>query len=481
MRIFTDFHSFDRSLKTISVSDGIICGINKNPIDFPYAETVSLGGRFLVPGFIDSHTHFLHTALEDGYADLSSAMDPFEAASILKESGRQRGRGYDSSKGVLSKRHLDYVSENEPVFAVMMDYHSISCNSEALKMLDVPLHIRNSDTADGVFREKAYMWISERLSEINTDEDRELAFRTAEKKAFSQGVVSVHALEGGKGWGMEDADFMLKKEMNPDGGIGITLYPQTVDISWAKERNLKRIGGCLLIDGTIGNRTAALIEPYCDSDTFGELYFSESALLSFVERAFREGMQTAFHAIGDRASMLVASVYSKALKRNPGVYRPRIEHCEVFSEDVCRICSENSILVAVQPVFERIWGKSMYRSRLENRRTNCYRTMLDNGIRLAGGSDYGVTEISPLKGIAAAVKREDGEGISIDEAFRMFSSDAAYFSFEENKKGSVRIGALGDFAVLSEEPSYVNIDDIFVLKTFKSGELKFSSDSSCIK
>lgn len=469
--IFEGFETLDGEVYSIGVSGERIALVNCNSADYPGAEVVDLEGRFLSPGFIDVHTHFLHCALEREYADLSAASGAVEAAEILASSGSRIGRDYDDSMWSerLSSAAFDLVQPSAPLFAISRDRHSAVASSEALRMIAPPAKLRVGK--DGVFTGAAYLWLLTRLSSSRSDSEREEAFRRIEAAAFEAGVTTVHALEGGAGWGMEDAEFMLSKERS-ETGIGVVLYPQTTDLSWALERGMKRIGGCILLDGTIGGRTAALRSDYSDRPgERGRLYFSRRALLSFVDRAVRRGMQTAFHAIGDAAVDMIASVYDEVSKRH-GLTdaRLRIEHCELLSEGAAEKIAGNGVFVSVQPAFPYLWEDGLYRRRLGNRRTNAYRTMKNAGIVLGGGSDFGVTDICPLFGINAAMNRPCiGERLGAAESIGLFTGDAARFSFGEGEIGCLSVGASADFAVLSGNPAREPVEGIRVAMTIKRG------------
>ena len=482
MKIFINFDSIDEKLNTVSFANGKICGINKNPLDFPFAEIIDLKGHFLSCGFIDSHTHFLHSALEKSYTNLNHSKNNEDLIELMRKSAKNIGYGYDSScwSKEPNKNILNEISKTEPIFTIRKDYHSGIANDIAIKKINIPKELQNKETENGIFKGRAFIYLSRTISSQFTDSDREDAFLREEKVAFSKGVTTVHALEGGDGWGYDDIEFMIKKEQDKNNNhLNIILYPQTVNINWVKERNLKRIGGCLLLDGSFGSHTASLLNPYSDApQKTGELYFSDRALMSFIERSHKSNLQTAFHAIGDKATKQLADIYDKILTKYPSKNsRHRIEHCELATDETLKKFSKNNIFVSVQPVFEYFWGENMYRKRLGNRITNRYRDMIDLGLNLAGGSDFNVTEINPILGIHSAVNHPiPSQRISVKQAYYMFTKNASFLSYDENNIGSIDIGKNADFVILSDNLLKIEkskIKDIKVMSTYRNGSKVF--------
>ncbi len=485
MKIFVNFDSDNKDIRSIAVENGIIRRFNINPELYSNCETINLNRCFLSPGFIDIHTHFLHSALELDGTDLKKVENIDDIIAIMRTEGKNKGYGYDDGLWKIKPNRyaLDVISKTEPIFIVRADRHSIIVNSYALGLLKIPENLKNKYTENGIFQDKSLIWINKKIFETYTESDRQRAFETAEKLAFKNGITTVHALEGGDGWGMEDPEFMLKKEKEgaSESILGIILYPQTVNINWVKERGLKRIGGCILLDGSIGGSTAALSEPYCDDPSNnGKLYFSDKALFSLVKRAHLAELQMSFHAIGDRAVEQISRIYNEILTKYPNENsRHRIEHCELLSQKSLNLIYKNKIYLSVQPIFEYLWGDELYKVRLGNRKTNVYKTMLEKGIVLGGGSDFNVTDMNPILGIHAAVNRLDSDQkLTKKEAFDLFTANAAKFSFGENKIGTLKEGSYADFAVLSSNPYKCpdeKIKNLTIQATYKKGILKYSN------
>jgi len=247
---------------------------------------------------------------------------------------------------------------------------------------------------------------------------------------------------------------------------------------------LPRIGGCISVDGAFESHTAALFEPYEDEpDNYGILNFTQEQISGFVLEAHQAGLQAAFHCEADRAVEQVLHGYERALRVFPRKdHRHRIEHFELPTESQMERAARAGILAAMQPSFlpafffrdglER-YERFLGRARLK--RIHPYRTMLSYGVLMAGGSDSPVTQIDPLSGIeAAATHPHADERLTVPEAIKMFTINAAKFAFEEDQKGSIEPGKAADLVVLSEDPFAVDperIGKISVLMTLVDGKM----------
>jgi predicted amidohydrolase YtcJ len=452
------------------------------------ARIFDLEGSLVSAGFIDTHTHFLHTGLHLNMIPLFDCLEMESLLERLREESRgQTGwiKGYGFDESLFKERRrpgrsdLDRLETSRPVVIFRRDYHSCVVNSALLKSLEIPAGIASEETEKGYFRGRANDWIRQFISTRIGDEERLEAMKRATERAFSRGITTLCALEGGTLFGMEDLDFMVSAL--PSWPLRIVLYPQITDLGWVKSHGLPRVGGCLLVDGSFGSSTAALTGPYeGDPCNRGVLYFEDQALEAFVDSAHREGLQLSFHAIGDRAIAQLVRAYEKALTRNPRhAHRHRIEHCELPApEDIERI-ERLGLTLAVQPAFEYLWGGEgkMYHQRLGSERiwqTNPLREFTSRNILVAGGSDSDVTPLDPLLGVEAAVTHPNStQRLSREKALALFTEDAARICFLEQDVGSLSPGKAADFVILSGDPHRVHensIKDIEVYATFAGGE-----------
>jgi predicted amidohydrolase YtcJ len=229
--------------------------------------------------------------------------------------------------------------------------------------------------------------------------------------------------------------------------------------------------GCvkMLVDGSLGGRTAALKEPYADDPTNkGLLLYHEEELRQLVSKAHDSGYQLAIHAIGDHAIELALDAIEEAQKKTPRKNRRhRIEHASILSPEQIKRMAEMRVIASVQPAFvtSDFWAKD----RLGKSREKWiypFKTLFKRLVASAG-SDCPVEHLDPLQGMWAAVTRAGflpAERLSVEEALQMYTVNAAYASFEENEKGSISEGMLADLIVLSEDPFKVSPEKLGSIK-----------------
>jgi predicted amidohydrolase YtcJ len=460
-------------------------------------DILDLAGATVVPGFIDTHTHFLHTGLHMTMISLIDCRSIEDIRECLSRGSREnsdwlKGFGFDESIFVDRKRpsrhDLDHVDRKRPIVIFRRDYHSCIVNSVALASLTVPSELDSPETQEGLFAGRANDWIRQVLSAGTSFDERHHALMAATDLALSKGITTVHALEGGSLFGTDDLEFYLGLEgSNP---LNIVLYPQVMDVAWVREKGLPRIGGCLLIDGSFGSRTAALSEPYSDcGDSRGILYFRDDELLAFMEEAHLADLQLSFHAIGDRAIHQLVEAYDRILTKHPKRdHRHRIEHCELPSERDMESIARLGVALAVQPAFEYLWGGSekMYFSRLGERagRTNPLGELKSLGILMGGGSDSDVTPMDPLRGISSALWHPTAAfRLQPQDALELYTKEAARLSFQENDIGRLAPGMYADLAVLSGSPFDSRPEECTgceILMTFIRGECVYNKKEGCL-
>jgi predicted amidohydrolase YtcJ len=246
-----------------------------------------------------------------------------------------------------------------------------------------------------------------------------------------------------------------------------------------------RLGGLkVFIDGSLGAQTAALSKPYTDKpDSHGLLLFNEAEYKFLLETANELGLQVSTHAIGNRGIDLVIRSHEKTSKAE-GVRKLRhnIIHAEQLSPSLIERVKQLDMLLLQQPNFVHRWGLpgGMYDIRLGPERAeqlNNFRRILDAGIKVAFGSDC--MPMDPMYGVYSATSHPNpAVRITIEEAIRLYTADAAYASFEENVKGTLEVGKFADFIILSENPLQVKSEDlknVKVLETYVGGQCVFSS------
>ncbi|MFO8060461.1 MAG: amidohydrolase [Bacillota bacterium] len=467
-------------------------------------EVVNLRGLAVLPGFIDTHVHFVSTGMRlhhmvdlTGLHSLPDLLQLIGGEAGEKEPGEWiLGWGFDhfalEERRYPTIEELDRAAPHNPVFLRRRDGHSSILNSAGLDTLNLSpetggFNVDARGRPTGVLQATANSTANGKMQKMmEAPEMGRQACAAAAREAASVGITTLHALTGGNPDGPEGRAMELAEKSLP---VRLVKYFQTTDVAAVLEAGLPRIGGCILIDGSIGSQTAALMEPYSDDPgTRGVLYFEQGELDEFIRTAHTAGLQVAVHAIGDRAIEQALSAY-EAVLNDPAVpprdHRHRIEHFLIPTADQMRRARALGITPAMQPAFEHFWGgaQGLYAQRLGDRvaRTNPLRALFDLGINVGGGSDSLVTPMNPLLGIHSAVNHPNPEHrLSPEEAVRLFTVNAAYQAFEEADKGSICRGRLADLVLLSADPTSappVQIRDIEVVATINGGRFVYGGDS----
>jgi predicted amidohydrolase YtcJ len=383
---------------------------------------------------------------------------------------------------------LDAVAPDRPVFLEGVTGHTSAVNSLALELLDLP------DGTPGVMRDamgrpsglladEANNLVWERFGEsARLNERATEMIPLAIQKAHSVGITTLHALEGGS-TGDDAAAEAFQARLN-SLPLRIVFFYQTTDVQKVVELGLPRIGGCILLDGDIGPHTAALSQPYADApECQGTLYYSQEQIDAFVLQAHEQGLQVTMHAVGDAAVQQALDAYKRALSAYPrDDHRHRIEHCEVIREDQIELARQLGVALAIQPPFNHYWPHTEYYPTLGQERAwkaDPVGTLVRAGLLIAGGSDSRVTPLGPLIGIHAAVNHTNpAERVSVQEALELYTVNAARIAFQESDRGSLRVGKLGDFVVLGEDPFEVDhghIKDSPVEMTVIGGDIAYQA------
>ncbi len=267
--------------------------------------------------------------------------------------------------------------------------------------------------------------------------------------------------------------------------IDIVIFNQLTDIKKTLSQGLPRIGGDILIDGTIGSRTAALSQPYADApDEHGILYFDKKELEEFVVEAHSKGLQISVHAIGDAAIEQILTAYEKAQKEYYREnHRHRIEHFSLPAPSHIERSIKLGIIHSLQVSWCKPWvyTQDSLPTRLGVDRSDYAHpvgSIILNMGRICGGSDSPIVPVNPMAGIFGTVNHfRPEERLSRMAGLSFFTTQAAYSCFEENIKGRIAPGYNADIAILNsdffETPSD-ELENIKVITTLVKGEVKYS-------
>jgi predicted amidohydrolase YtcJ len=461
----------------IVVNGSIITAVGKQPdIKTPKeAYIIDASGKTVIPGFIDSHLHFLSTGYRLNHLQLSQADSIvniqerlkayIEANKIPREKWIQ-GRGWDDQylreKRYPNKYDLDKEAPDNPTALTRVCGHMIVLNSKALEACNISKDTPNPkggviDKDDqkeptGILRDAR--GLVRPFIPPPTYEELRKGLRKAVQLAHSLGVTSIHDASR-----PDESKIHLSTSPYIDAHVEndllirahvMTGYPRRKSgDEWLSFGTLK-IG----IDGSMGAQTALLYEPYYnDPTTYGVYVGDTEKNLEYADNANQQDAQIAVHAIGDKAITEAINTISQTLEyKSTNDHRHRIEHFEYPNDTDIERAREYNIIASMQPNFvgEWAWPNGMYETRLgeaRNRRSNPYRILIDKGYHIAFGSDG--MPFHPLYGIWSAVNHPITESrISVEEAVKSYTLEGAYATFEEDIKGSIEVGKLADITIL---------------------------------
>jgi predicted amidohydrolase YtcJ len=442
------------------------------------AQVIDASGKTVVPGFIDSHVHFLGIGFRLVQLQLSDAESIEEIVGDLREYIESRGlpegkwvqgRGWDdqnlSDRRYPNRYDLDAVSPDNPVALTRVCGHMIVLNSKALEACDISKDTPNPkggviDKDDqgeptGVLRD-ARSLVTRMVPPPSYDELRQ-GLRDAARLAHSLGITTVHdaSRPDESGAHMSTAPYVDARKEN-DLRIRahvMTGYPREVSgDQWLSFGTLK-IG----IDGSMGAQTALLYDPYENDPSTTGVYVGDKDknLRQAAEAHAKKGLM-AIHAIGDLAITEALDRIEEVLKIQPrDDHRYRIEHYEYpIDEDIDRTV-EMGVVASMQPNFvgEWAWPGGMYDIRLGEKRlsrSNPFRRLLDLGIHIPFGSDG--MPFHALYGVWSAVNHPTPESrITVEDAVQCYTLEGAYATREEDIKGSIEPGKLADIAILPSD------------------------------
>lgn len=445
------------------------------------ADVVELRGALVTPAFVDAHVHATATGLALSSLNLSSTLSLSEALEALEHHARQHGgapilgHGWDDSgwaeQRPPTRQELDRAAYGGVVYLSRIDSHSAVVSSALIAAVPEVRALPGFDDS-GWLRREAHHAARRAARDTLSPGQRRAAQRATRRLAAQLGIGCVHEMAGPDIAGADDLRALLQLTGDEPGPEVIAYWGELGGVDAAGVLGAVGAGGDLFIDGSVGSHTAHLTHPYVDQDTCGELYHEPIAMADHIVNCVQAGLQSGFHAIGDKAmEVLINDSYSQARSRLgdrwPGATRHRVEHAEMVDEALIGRMADLGLVASVQPAFDATWGGAagMYAQRLGRDRAlamNPFAQFVSAGIPLAFGSDAPVTPMDPWGGVRAAVNhRTPGSGITAPQAFAAHTAGGWYAAGRDGE-GVIAAGAPATFAIwdAGELPAGVTLPDV---------------------
>ena len=484
---------------------------------YPDANYIDGKNKVLLPGLIDAHGHVMGLGETLLQVDLRESKSALDAAKMVQAYAKTQqdlawiiGRGWNQvlwpDKAYPTASLLDEYVNDKPVMLSRVDGHASWVNTKALEIagitkdtLDPPGGKIVRDTKGnptGVLIDNAESLILKYLPKTS-DANLTAQLNAAGRHLLSKGITSVHDA------GIDFAVYNYYQKRVTEHSLPVRIYPMIAATSaqldqllkngyvqdqydWLSVKSVKVYG-----DGALGSRGAALLQPYSDDpDNRGLLVTREQDLKPLFDLVLGHGFQLNFHAIGDKANRLALDQFADSFKRIGGKsLRNRVEHAQVINvDDIPRFKTLN-IIPAMQPTHATS-DMNMAQDRIGADRLKgayAWQTFLKQGSPVAFGSDFPVELANPFFGLHAAVTRQnrqnsppdgwiESETVTVKQAFRGFTLDAAYAAHQEHILGGLTTGKWADFILLDQDVFSIAPQDIWktrVLETWIAGEKRF--------
>ena len=518
-------YSFDNNrelfqFSSLAIKDGKVLATGDDQLaqNYPNAEKINGQGKALLPGLIDAHGHVSDLGYSLLSVDIRGLASAQESAEFVANYAAQhptltwiKGRGWNQvlwpDQAFPTAAILDSQISDRPVWLERIDGHGGWANSAALRLAGIDKDtvapeggeiIRDAEgNPSGVLIDNASSLITSIIPKPN-DAYITLALDTASKHLLSLGVTSTHDA------GVSALEHPLYRQIADRGEMQVRIYgmisssnanlAQTLAAGHSSDdkdmyslRSIK-----IYTDGALGSRGAALIEPYSDRpDHSGLMLTSGEELRSLFEQSIQADFQIAVHAIGDMGNRVALDEFEHAYATVGGRHlRNRVEHAQVVAiSDIQRFKSLD-VIPSMQPTHATS-DMNMAEERIGAERLKgayAWRTFLNQGSRVVSGSDYPIELANPFDGIHAAVTRQDKgnlpeggwipeQAMTVEEALRSFTIDAAWAAHQEDRLGGLTPGKWADFIVLDQDIFQGDASDLWktrVEQTWLAGKLVYT-------
>lgn len=501
--------------EAIAIKDGKIVEVGKTTDlqkKYNANESLDAQGKFIYPGFIDAHAHFLSYGYSLNRVDLvgteswEAIIEKTKTFAADNTEGWLLGRGWDQNdweiKEFPTNEKLNELFPDRPVLLTRIDGHAAIANQKALgiagikpgdKLTGGEIEVRNGKLT-GILIDNAIRLVSLKVPSPSVTQTKE-ALNEAQQKCFAVGLTTVDDC------GLSYQQVLTIDSLQKTGDLKMRIYAMLSDDKKnydylfekgkIKTDHLNVRSFKLYSDGALGSRGACLLQPYSDKPDWTGFLLSSGSHFDSVARVLHEkGFQMCTHAIGDSANRTILTIYANHLKGNNDL-RWRIEHAQVVNPEDFNLFGAFAIIPSVQPTHgtsDMYWaGDRLGPERVKG--AYAFKQLLNQNGWIPLGTDFPVEDISPFKTFYAAVIRKDAKGwpeggyqienaLTREEALRGMTIWAARANFEEHEKGSLEKGKFADFVILDTDLMKAVEDKLLqikVWKTFLGGEKVYES------
>ncbi len=492
--------------EAFAVKDGKIIAVGSNDEilgKYKSDSTIDAGGNAVYPGFIDAHCHFTGYGLNLTKADLNACASEKEMQQRIANWAAQNpegwitGRGWDQNdwaeKKFPSRKTLDSLFPNRPIYVTRVDGHAALANGKALELAKIDAQTQvdggKIDFSNGILIDNAMELVSSQIP-AESEQQTTKALLKAQQNCFAVGLTTVDDA------GLPLSTVKLIEKLQEEGKLKMRIYamldpteenfeafPKPYSTNRLTIRSFK-----IYADGALGSRGAWLLEPYSDDpDQCGLLLHDTSYFHFWAKRCKENGFQLNVHAIGDAANQLMLEVFALYNEKILDL-RWRIEHAQVVTKRDIDLFGTYGIIPSVQPTHatsDMSWAPLRLGNRIQL--AYAYRSLLQQNGWIPLGTDFPVENINPLYTFFAAVARQDAKSnpeegfmsenaLSRKEALQGMTIWAAMANFEESQKGSIEVGKNADFVILDRDIMTCQIRearDAKVIRTVLNGETVF--------
>jgi len=531
----SSFQSMQRA-EAIAVRDGRVAAVGRSvdilKLKGSSTEVIDLGGHFVMPGFNDAHMHLANA----GFRRLTVELGGVKSLTEFRERIRDRvqtagpgewiiGGGWDQTlwpvQELPSRWDIDEVTTDHPVFLQRVDGHIAVANTRALRLASITVASKDPEggkidrdaagQATGILRETARDAVTAVIPKPTHDRRRQ-AIETALQDLAQWGVTSAQDNSDAGDAQLSWDDFQILEEIERGGKLTARIsewMPFNDDLSTLQAHRAAHPQSDSLLhtgmlkgfmDGSLGSRTAALLEPYADNPAnTGLPQYQQDKLNQMTKELVDAGFQVGFHAIGDKGVQMALDAYAAALGNDHGGtgvppvqaerssavaakvpdLRLRIEHAQVTTPQQVTRFKQLKIIASMQPnhlLTDMNWAEA----RLGPKRaahSYAWAEFLKKGVTLAFGTDYPVEPVTPFRGLYAAVTRKSEDGkkefypeqkLTMEQAIAAYTTGSAFAQFAEKEKGTLTPGMLADLVVLDRDITSVPPEKILATKVLRT-------------